>query len=855
MTKDIIEPVQDESTDWVSGLVVAPKHNNPSEVRVCGDYRQTNKAIKRERHPVPTVDELLQDMSGAVKFSKVDLEAGYHQILLDQESRSITTFITHRGLFRYKLLPFGINAASEVFQNAIQNALQGLDGTRNIADDIIVWGSTDEEHDERLNALFARLSTKGLTVNPGKCLFKQESLWFYGYMLTKDGLQADRKKIAAIQNTYVPQDVTQLRSFLGLANYCARFIPNFSAITAPLRELTKTGVKYVWTPTQQQAFDQVKQAIMADCLMAYYDPQKKTVLTVDASPYGLGAILSNIDQDSTTRHVAYASRSLTEVEQKYSHTEKEALAVVWGCERFHMYLIGTKFDLFTDHKALEVIFSPTSKPPARIERWALRLQQYDFTVKYRKGDGNPADVLSRMPLPTQRQKVNVADEYVNFIAAHSIPKSMTYQEIQSATQADQQLQAVIKASQTGTWPAELQRFHHLRQELTITADNVLLRGNRIIIPQALRPKTLKLAHQGHQGIVKTKQLLRSKVWWPAIDNDAEQLINSCLACQATGLAMPSTPVQMTTLPTHPWKSLRIDFCGPFPTGEMLFAMIDEYSRFPEVEIMKSTTTQSVILCMEKIFATHGIPEKITSDNGPPFHSHEFKDYMQLKGIAHHKVTPLWPQANGLAESFMKPLCKAVRTARIEGRDWRHGLYQFLLNYRCTPHSTTGVSPAELLFNRQLSNGIPTVKHPNSGSSEQHRTAASFDHQRKTKMKEYADRRRRVKEPTIAVGDIVLMQQAKRDKFSTRYEPNPYQVISVKGTQVTAERSGLQRTRHISYFKPYHGSCDQGLAERSSESDEDEDISDPQPPLQPPPAVERRYPVRQRERPRYYVEER
>ena len=173
--------------------------------------------------------------------------------------------------------------------------------------------------------------------------------------------------------------------------------------------------------------------------MAYYDPQKKTVLTVDASPYGLGAILSNIDQDGTTRHVAYASRSLTEVEQKYSHTEKEVLAVVWGCERFHMYLIGTKFDLFTDHKALEVIFSPTSKPPARIERWALRLQQYHFTVKYRKGDGNPADVLSRMPLPTQRQQVNVADEYVNFIAAHSIPKSMTYQEIQSATQADQQL--------------------------------------------------------------------------------------------------------------------------------------------------------------------------------------------------------------------------------------------------------------------------------------------------------------------------------------------------------------------------------------------------------------------------------
>ena len=170
--------------------MVAPKHNNPSEICVCGDYRQANKAIKWEHHLIPTVDELLQDMSGATKFSKVDLKAGYHQILLDKASRSITSFITHRGLFRYKRLPFGISAASEVFQNTIQNTLQGLAGTRNIADHIIVWGSTDEEHDDHLNALFARLSSKGLTVNPAKCLYKQDSILFYGYTLTSQGLQA-----------------------------------------------------------------------------------------------------------------------------------------------------------------------------------------------------------------------------------------------------------------------------------------------------------------------------------------------------------------------------------------------------------------------------------------------------------------------------------------------------------------------------------------------------------------------------------------------------------------------------------------------------------------------------------------
>ena len=201
ISKDIIEPVKDESTDWVSGLVVAPKPHNPKEVRVCGDYRRVNQAIKRERHPIPTIDELLENMAGAVKFSKVDLKAGYHQILLDKESRAVTTFTSHKGLFRYKRLPFGINSASEVFQNAIENALRGLAGVRNIADDIILWGSTEHEHDERLDALFSRLADKGLTVNPDKCLFNQESLWFYGYHLTKDGLRADPSKIAAINNT------------------------------------------------------------------------------------------------------------------------------------------------------------------------------------------------------------------------------------------------------------------------------------------------------------------------------------------------------------------------------------------------------------------------------------------------------------------------------------------------------------------------------------------------------------------------------------------------------------------------------------------------------------------------------
>ena len=228
--QDIIEPVSDESSDWVSGLVLAPKPRNPNEIGVCGDYHQANTAIKREKHPIPTVDEMMESMSGAFKYSKIDLKAGYHQIPLEKSSRSITTFITHRGLFRYKRLPFGIKYASEVFQHAIANAIRGIEGVRNIVDDIIVWRSTQQEHDMPLEQLIARLDECGLTVNNDKCLFDQTELWFYGLLLTSSGIKADPRKVDAIKHAKEPKDIKELRSFLGLANYCSRFIKNFSTL-------------------------------------------------------------------------------------------------------------------------------------------------------------------------------------------------------------------------------------------------------------------------------------------------------------------------------------------------------------------------------------------------------------------------------------------------------------------------------------------------------------------------------------------------------------------------------------------------------------------------------------------------
>ena len=755
----------DGPTPWVSPLVCVPKPRRPDEVRCCIDMRLPNKAVLRERHPTPTIEEVLHDLNGACHFSKLDLRQGFLQIPLAMESRNLTTFSTHLGIKRFTRMVFGLSSAPEIFQHEIQKALQGIPGVKNISDDIIVYGPSQAAHDQTLQKVFQRLREKGLTLNQSKCAFNKPNLDFFGYSFSAAGVSPDPNKVSAIQNAETPKTASEVRSFLGLTNYVSRFIANYATITEPLRGLTKSGTTFIWSTEAQQAFDELKTRITSDTVMAYYNTAAQTELIVDASPVGLGAVLTqksqNANDSEEVRIVAYASRALTDVETRYSQTEKEGLAIVWGCEKFHLYLYGSTFNLITDHKALELIFrNPRSKPPARIERWLLRLQQYDFTVTYRPGDGNPADYLSRHLESNRPHKRSVAEEYVSYVAQHAVPKAMTLEEIISATRTDATLQAVKACLLSQKWHTakhlfphanhnDLNSFAKIKAELTDTSEGLLLRGTRIVIPQTLRTRSVQLAHEGHQGIVKTKTLLREKVWFPGIDGEVEAQIAHCLPCQAVGPANKPAPLQMTDMPHHPWQVVNIDFLGPVPTGEKLLVVIDQHSRFPEVEIMPTTTAAALIPRLDRIFATHGIPLTIVSDNGPSFDSAELARFMEENGIYHQRITPLWPQANATAERFMKPLLKAIQTAHNKGRNWRRSLQQFLLNFRCTPHIATGASPAELLFNRKIRGKLPCVTedaHPTACRTR----ALRRDAARKSKAKKYADARRGA---TIDIGNL------------------------------------------------------------------------------------------------------
>ena len=688
--QDIIEKVDSEdATEGVSRIVVAPKPKKPDEIRLCVDMRDANKAIQRTRHVTPTIEDIVSDLNGTTVFSKVDLKAGYHQLTLDKSSRGITTFSTHNGLYRYKRLSFGINSAAETFQHTIQTVIADCKGTKNVSDDIIVYGKDEEEHDKNLHKLLATLQKAGLTVNKTKCEFRKKEVEFYGFIFSADGLRPDPKKVEALKQAQAPQNSSEVRSFLGMAQYSARFIPNFATLTEPLRRLTRQEVSWAWGDEERKSFNDVKQSLCESATLAYFDIKKRPVLVVDASPVGVAGLLS---QDGKT--VCYASRALSGVEQRYSQTEREALAIVWACEQFDVYIRGTEFKIITDHKPLVTIWDKPS-PPARIARWSLRLQPYSFKVEYQPGKDNPADYLSRHPSTTSQssREEKVAEEFVNFMAEVNTPRAITTDEIKMATVQDAVLQGIMETIETGSWSTRPQAisqeifrvFKEAKDCLSVNSErNIILKNNLIVVPESLQDRIIQLAHEGHQGINKTKSLLRLKVWFPYMTAKAESAVKGCVPCQANTNRSNMEPLAMSTLPAGPWQKLSLDFCGPLPSGDTLLVMQDEYSRYAVVEILRKTAVDAVIPVVDKIFSEYGFPKEVKTDNGPQFKSASWSNYMKNSGIKHRRITPLWPRANAQAESFNKPLMKAIRASSIQGQNWKQAMYKFLRMYRATP---------------------------------------------------------------------------------------------------------------------------------------------------------------------------
>ncbi|PAA83486.1 hypothetical protein BOX15_Mlig014458g9 [Macrostomum lignano] len=799
----IIEPVEGPCP-WVSRIVVVPKEA-PGEIRITQDLMELNKSVVRERHPIPTFEEVTGDMAGATLFSELDVAKAFYQIPVSEECRHLLTFSTPRGLRRLTRLCMGLSTAQEILQAVMSSVLAGLSKVKWIHDDIIVYGHSVAEHHNNLRECLQRLAQHGLTLNPAKCKLARTQVTFMGMRLSKDGVRPTESKLEAVNAFAEPTNVTEVRSFLGLVNYLAAFTPRLADLAKPLRNLTRKGQPWAWADLERQAFSDIKSQIASSGSLAFFNHRLPTQLIVDAGPAGLGAILSQTQSDGTRRPIAYASRTLSNVEQRYSQTEKEALAVKFGCLKFQFYLHGAPmFTVQTDHKPLVALFGSSSRPPPRIERMALRIQHMKFTVEYQPGPLNPADVLSRQPLPTPAPNVGEELDALSIAAVvqAAVPNALSLTSVQNSSQKDATIQAAIRALETGRWSlesAELRSLHALRHELS-AVDGVLLRGQRIIVPVALRRLVLDLAHRGHQCTRKTLDRLNTKVWWPRMQLETERFIATCRACLATSHAadVTASPLKPTPIPKAAWLTLGADLLGPIQ-GSMLLVCVDQYSRFPEVEVVQTTTAEALIPRLRSSFVRFGIPQTLVTDNGPPFSSAQFKSFLDSYGIRQRLITPLHPQANGATERLNRSINKVVRAAIAQKRDWRAALDEWLLAYRCTPQRTTGRAPAELLMGRVLNDSIPSVR-PSRPVAIADRQLRQRDALRKAQGKLYTDRKRLARPHKLKVGDTVLRRRLNPLKGDTPFEWDPWLIEEIKADSATIRQGARVCRRHCTDLK-------------------------------------------------------
>ena len=614
------------------------------------------------------------------------------------------------------------------FQRIMGNILQGIPNVLIYIDDILVTGKSISEHLSNLEVVLKRLEAAGVKLKRDKCSFLLPSVEFLGHRISAKGIQPTEQKIEAIRNAPEPKDVTQLKSFLGAVNYYGKFLPDLSTVLAPLYQLLQKNTKWSWGRSQSTAVESVKELLTSDRVLVHYDPSRELVLACDASPYGVGAVLSHKYPDEKDRPIAFASRSLAAAERNYSQLEKEGLAIVFGVKKFHQYLFGRHFTITSDHKPLQHLFKETSPTPplasARIQRWALLLGGYDYSIAYKPGQQHAnADMLSRLPSTGAPSDPPVPFETTHLLETlDSSP--VTSSHVRHWTAKDPTLAKVRDSVVSGSRLKDDTAKPYLKcwEELSVE-QGCLLRGNRVVIPPQGRKEVMELLHEGHQGGTRMKALARSFVWWPGLDGDLESVVKDCDKCQSTRHSPPQAPLHPWEFPAAPWERLHADFAGPF-LGQMFLIVVDAYSKWLEVVPMSSATTNTTIERLRTIFATHGLPRVLVTDNGAQFTSSEFRAFTQGNGIKHVYSSPYHPATNGLAERAVqsfKEHMKRLPTGTIPEK-----LARFLFWYRLTPHSTTGVPPAELLLGRRPRSKLDLLK-PNLTETVEAKMAMQMKH--------------------------------------------------------------------------------------------------------------------------------
>ena len=742
MIKDgvIEEHPSNEPAPWVSCAVVVPKPDG--SLRITLDARNVNKALVSTNYPIPKQDDIKAKLSGSKIFSKLDFKSAFWQLELDPESRHLTVFHANNKLYRYTRLIMGTKPAQSELSAALRPIFGHIPNVFLIHDDLVIATKTTHEHKETLSKVMDAVRKANLTLNKKKCIFGKSEIKFWGMLFTSEGVKPDPEKVKVLENISPPKDKDELKSFICMMQSNSDFIPNFSKKVALLRTLLNEKI-FCWTHLHQKTFDNILNDFKENILLSYFDMELPTYIFTDAHVTGLGAILYQGKTFENLKPVAIASRCTNKAEKNYAQIDLEAMAIDFALRRFRSYLVGSpnKTVIITDHSPLISIFNGKRSGSIRTERIKLRHQDIRFIADYQKGQNNPADYLSRhamnWDLLNNFEKKESGDLTNLLYTLHVTPviDAIGIKEIAEHTTKDPvlyELRELIKSGKNYIPKNKpfLNPYREILSEITYVANGTLLKQDKIILPETLYEKAIKLAHSGahpeQNGLIRR---LRSHFFIKNLEKKASEFLNNCFHCQMFTNKVYRHPLEPNKVPGKCWEETSVDLFGPLPSQNHIIVIQDLASRYPVAKLVKSTSAKFVIPVLEEIYDTFGNPTRQKSDNGPPFNSKEMKAFTDNRNIEQIKTPPGHPSPNN-SETVMKPLGKAMKIGHSQNQIETKTLSSFLVNYRDTPHSATGVAPAHMMFRDGYRSNLPHK----SLSEEQIKTARQKDSDKKYERK-------------------------------------------------------------------------------------------------------------------------
>ena len=752
--------IKKSHSPWASPVILVRKRNG--DYRFCVDYRKLNEVTKKDTFPLPRIDDLLDQLAHSKYFSSLDLAAGYWQIQVAPDSQSKTAFVTHRGLFEFRVMPFGLTNAPAVFQRLVQEVLEGLnpeggpDFVTAYLDDILIFSETLQDHMRHLKVVMDRIVAAGLKLNPSKCKFIQQEVEYLGHVITPQGLKTAQRHLRAVEEFPVPTSVSSVRQFLGLASYYRRFVKSFAMIASPLHALTKKNTRFHWTQECQHAFDILRQKLIEAPVLAYPSFDKEFILETDASVSGLGAVLSQVQEDGLPHPVAYGSRATSPSEKNYGITDLETLAVVWSLSHFKPYLYGQRVKIYTDHTAVKAVLQ-NPMASGKHARWWSKVYESgigEVEICYQRGkDNQNADALSRCPqdgdvhneadigvsvftltkgesisgllklCPDQPDKadvLNLSGTVTSLLSQDPTQEVSLPASFVSDQRKDPECRQILAFLQQKLLPDDEAQAKYLVRmaDRFAVVDSVLYyidpkknHSKRAVIPKHLQRELIEQSHSGpfagHFSGQRTYSALHPKFWWSGMFSDIQQFCKSCPQCTTVsgGPGVGRPPLQPIPV-QKPFQLVGVDIMDLPKTesgNKHVLVFQDFLSKWPMVfPIPDQKTIRIVDILVKEIVPLFGVPEGLLSDRGTNLLSFLMRDVCAMLGTTKVNTTAYHPRCNGLVERFNRTLKQMLRK-HVEkyGKQWDTNLHGVLWAYRNTPHESTGEKPSFLLFGVDL----------------------------------------------------------------------------------------------------------------------------------------------------------